>query len=74
MAAESAVLGVLAPGGLLSANQITVQAQLTSWSVRRAIRQLSARGLIVHAPYQARWSITQRGQHVWAVKQRRFAK
>ncbi|ATL70263.1 hypothetical protein CRH09_32840 [Nocardia terpenica] len=73
MAAESAVLGVLAPGGLLSANQITAQAQLTSWSARRAIRQLSARGLIMHAPYQARWSITQRGQQVWSIKHRRFA-
>ncbi|ATL67873.1 hypothetical protein CRH09_18420 [Nocardia terpenica] len=73
MAAESAVLGVLAPGGLLTCSQITKQANLTSWTARRAIGQLSARGLIMHAPYQARWSITQRGQRVWSIKHRRFA-
>ncbi len=70
---EVAILGVLAPGGLFTASQIMQRAHLTSWSVRRALVQLSARGLIMHAPYQAKWSITARGQHVWATKQRRFA-
>jgi hypothetical protein len=32
--AEAAVLGLLAPGGMLTAGQITQQAQLTSWSAR----------------------------------------
>ncbi|NQE91461.1 hypothetical protein [Nocardia terpenica] len=70
-AAESAVLGVLTPGGLLTADQIMQQAQLTSWSARRAIKQLESRGLIMATPYQARWSITPRGQAAWRSKGRR---
>jgi DNA-binding IclR family transcriptional regulator len=61
-AAECAVLDVLAPGGLLTAGQIIVQAQVTSWSARRAIGSLSSRGLIMVNPHRARWSITPRGR------------
>lgn len=70
--AEHAVLSLLEPGGLLGVRQIAEQAQLTTWTARHTIRNLSARGLIMHAPYQARWSITPRGQKVWSIKQRRF--
>lgn len=59
--AESAVLGVLAPGGMLTRRQITEQAQLTSWSARRAIGRLCSRGLIMPTLNRARWSITARG-------------
>ncbi|MEV5834970.1 hypothetical protein [Nocardia sp. NPDC052112] len=59
--AKSAVLSVLAPGGMLSASQITAQARLTTWTARRAIGHLSACGLIMASPYQARYSITPRG-------------
>ncbi|MEG8182081.1 MarR family transcriptional regulator [Nocardia terpenica] len=65
--AESEVLGVLAPGGLLTAGQIAAQAQLTSWAARRAIGQLESRGLIMANPYQARWSITPRGRNLVSV-------
>ncbi|WP_433621736.1 hypothetical protein [Nocardia sp. CA-120079] len=61
-AAETAVLDVLAPGGLLTAGQIMQQGQLTNWSARRAIGRLSDRGLIVTTPHRARWSITPRGR------------
>ncbi|MBF6299141.1 MarR family transcriptional regulator [Nocardia amamiensis] len=67
-AAETAVLAVLAPGGMLTATQITQQAQLTGWSVRRAIGQLEGRGLIMCVPYASRWAITPRGRSVWATK------
>lgn len=60
--AESAVLGVLAPGGMLTAGQITTQAELTGWAARRAIGQLAARGLIVANAGKAQWSITARGR------------
>ncbi|MEV0360200.1 hypothetical protein AB0H71_29505 [Nocardia sp. NPDC050697] len=59
--AETAVLSVLAPGGMLTAAQIQRDAQLTGWGARRAIGQLESRGLIVAARYSARWSITPRG-------------
>ncbi|MGV9837076.1 hypothetical protein ACWDUL_23200 [Nocardia niigatensis] len=71
--AEAAVLGVLAPGGMLTAAQITEQAQITGWSTRRAIGQLESRGLITATPYGARWSITPRGRAAWATKFRRYA-
>lgn len=71
--AEHAVLSLLEPGGLLSVCQIAEQARLTTWTARHTIRHLSARGLIVAVPYEARWSITQRGQQVWSIKHRRFA-
>ena len=61
-AAETAVLAVLAPGGLLTADQIIRQAELTGWSARRAIGQLESRGLIMALPHVARWSITPRGR------------
>lgn len=71
--AETAVLTVLVPGGLLSAAQITRDAQLTSWSARRAIGQLESRGLIMATPRAARWSITPRGRVAWTNSSRRYA-
>lgn len=71
--AETAVLTVLAPGGLLTAAQITRDAQLTSWSARRAIGQLESRGLIMATPHAARWSITPRGRSAWVTQFRRYA-
>jgi hypothetical protein len=62
LVADAAVLGVLAPGGLLTTAQITTQAQLTSWAARRAISRLSHRGLIMPTPCRARWSITPCGE------------
>ncbi|WP_454198286.1 hypothetical protein [Nocardia sp. Marseille-Q1738] len=59
--AETAVLAVLAPGGMFTADQITREAQLTEWIARQAIGQLESRGLIMATPYAARWSITPRG-------------
>ncbi|MBF6330072.1 hypothetical protein [Nocardia transvalensis] len=66
VAAETAVLAVLAPGGMLTASRITAQAPLTNWSARRAIGQLESHGLIMRAPYQSRWSITPRSRAAWA--------
>ncbi|WP_454198482.1 hypothetical protein [Nocardia sp. Marseille-Q1738] len=72
-AAETAVLSVLAPGGLLTTAQITRDAQLTEWSARRAIGQLESRGLIMATARGSRWSITPRGRAAWVTKFRRFA-
>ncbi|WP_067462628.1 hypothetical protein [Nocardia amamiensis] len=66
--AEAAVLAVLAPGGMLTADQISRDAQLTGWSARRAIGQLESRGLIMATPHASRWSITPRGRSVWAAQ------
>ncbi|MBO0852400.1 MAG: MarR family transcriptional regulator [Nocardia sp.] len=59
--AEAAVLGVLAPGGLLSTAQIAKQTKLTAWTARRVINKLESRGLIMAVPFQARWAITSHG-------------
>ncbi|ATL65300.1 hypothetical protein [Nocardia terpenica] len=61
-AAESAVLNVLAPGGMLTAQQISNQAELTGWATRHAIEQLAQRGLIMPVAHRSRWSITARGR------------
>jgi len=61
IAAQTAALGILAPGGMLTADQITAQAGLGGWAARRAIGGLSAHGLIMPTRYDARWSITPRG-------------
>ncbi|BDT98822.1 MULTISPECIES: MarR family transcriptional regulator [Nocardia] len=71
--AEAAVLGVLAPGGMLTADQISREAQLTRWSTRRVIGQLESRGLIMATAHGSRWSVTPRGRAAWATKFRRFA-
>ncbi|GAB2534561.1 hypothetical protein GCM10027167_44390 [Nocardia heshunensis] len=71
--AEAAVLCVLAPGGMLTAAQISEQAQITGWSTRRAIGQLESRGLIMATPHASRWSITPRGRVAWSTKFRRYA-
>lgn len=70
--AEAAVLGVLAPGGMLTAIEISEQAQITGWSTRRAIGQLESRGLVIAAPNTSRWSITPRGRAAWSTKFRRY--
>lgn len=72
--AEAAVLGVLAPGGMLTAAQISEQARITGWSTRRAIGQLESRGLVMAAPCASRWSITPRGRAAWTTKFRRYAR
>lgn len=61
-AAQSVVLNILRPGGLLSAVQIQRQAQLTGWSTRNALARLQARGLIVAIPYKGCWQISERGR------------
>ncbi|MEG8177779.1 helix-turn-helix domain-containing protein [Nocardia terpenica] len=71
--AETAVLGVLVPGGMLTVDQIAQQAQLTNWSARRAVTQLASRGLVMVTPHRARWSITPRGRAAWAAKSRRYS-
>ncbi|MEU1429316.1 helix-turn-helix domain-containing protein [Nocardia sp. NPDC005746] len=71
--AEAAVLGVLAPGGMLTAAQISEQAQITGASTRRAIGQLESRGLVMAASHASRWSITPRGRAAWVTKFRRYA-
>lgn len=67
-AAETAILAVLAPGGMLTAEQISRSARLTRWSTHRAIGQLESRGLITATPYAPRWSITPRGRRAWGAK------
>ncbi len=61
-AAQSVVLSILRPGGLLSEVQIQRQAQLTGWSTRNALARLQARGLIVAIPYKGCWQISDRGR------------
>jgi hypothetical protein len=46
---------------MLTARQITKQAQLTSWSARRMIAQLAGRSLVLATRHRARWSITSCG-------------
>ncbi|MBU3060326.1 hypothetical protein KO481_02155 [Nocardia sp. NEAU-G5] len=60
--AQSVVLRILHPGGLLSAVQIQRQAQLTGWSTRNALARLQARGLVVPIPYKGCWQISDRGR------------
>ncbi|MBF6465899.1 GntR family transcriptional regulator [Nocardia beijingensis] len=71
-AADFAVLGVLAPGGLLTVEQLAQQARLTSWTVRSALLRLQSRGLIMDCQHRGRWAITPRGRGEWAAKGRRF--
>ncbi|MBF6175080.1 type IV toxin-antitoxin system AbiEi family antitoxin domain-containing protein [Nocardia blacklockiae] len=65
-AAQSLVLNILRPGGLLSAVQIQRQAHLTGWSTRTALSRLQARGLIVAIPHRGCWQISDRGREVAA--------
>lgn len=60
-AADTAVLNVLAPGGILTVDQVAAQSELTAWSTRRALSRLVARGLIVRLPHRACWSLAPRG-------------
>jgi DNA-binding GntR family transcriptional regulator len=60
--AQSAILSILRPGGLLSAAQIQRQAQLTGWSTRNALARLQARGLIIACTYRGGWQISDRGR------------
>ncbi len=61
-AAALAVLGVLAPGGMLTVDQLARQTPLTKWTARQAVALLRAQGRIRACPGQARWSITPRGR------------
>ncbi|WP_433522200.1 hypothetical protein ACQPZ2_34230 [Nocardia pseudovaccinii] len=61
-AAQSVVLSILRPGGLLSAVQIQRQAQLTGWSTRSALSRLRARGLVVAISHSGCWQISERGR------------
>ncbi|WP_156769444.1 hypothetical protein [Nocardia sp. 852002-20019_SCH5090214] len=66
--AETAVLNVLAPGGLLTLEQVAAQAHLTGRATRRTLGRLMARGLIGLA-YHSRWTITQQGVRVTGGRQ-----
>lgn len=59
---EAAVLAALAPGGILTSDQIRRHAALTSWRTRQALVRLRARGLIVPDIHRARWQISARGR------------
>ncbi len=72
-AAEMAVLKILAPGGLLTCDQLAAQARQTMRTTRGAILRLQGRGLVVPTYNRARWQITARGRAVEAAKGRRFA-
>ncbi|MEC3918910.1 MarR family transcriptional regulator [Nocardia sp. CDC160] len=72
LAAEYAVLGVLAPGGLLTVDQLASNAGITTWAARAAVARLERRGLIVDAGRRGRWSITVRGRGAWVAKGSRF--
>ncbi len=60
--AELAVLDVLVPGAMLTADQIARQARLTRCRTRWAIARLERRALIVNAHDGTRWSATPRGR------------
>ncbi|WP_216896280.1 hypothetical protein [Nocardia alni] len=72
-AAQSAVLSLLRPGGLLSAAQIQRQAHLTGWSTRNTLARLQARGLIVANSCSGTWHISERGRAAAAANQRSYA-
>ncbi|ATL67192.1 hypothetical protein CRH09_14290 [Nocardia terpenica] len=72
-AAEMAVLTILAPGGLLTCDQLAAQTHQTTRSTRGAVLRLQGRGLIMPTYNRARWQITDRGRAVQATKGRRFA-
>ncbi|WP_407939561.1 MarR family transcriptional regulator [Nocardia terrae] len=72
VAADFAVLAILSVGGLMTVDQLSREAGLTSWSTRAAVARLEARGLIVDSQRQGRWQITDRGRGAWTVKGKRF--
>ncbi|MBB5911527.1 DNA-binding IclR family transcriptional regulator [Nocardia transvalensis] len=61
-AAQSVVLNILRPGGLLSAVQIQRQAQLPGWTTRSALARLQSRGLVVAIAHKGCWQISERGR------------
>lgn len=73
-AAQSVVLSILHPGGLLSAVQIQRQAQLTGWSTRNALARLQARGLVVAIPYKGCWQISDRGRAMAGESRRLYSR
>jgi DNA-binding IclR family transcriptional regulator len=60
-AAQTRILAVLRPGGLLTQHQIWKAAGLNPWTSRRAMKRLAARGLIVTGAKKGRWQITREG-------------
>lgn len=72
-ASEMAVLKILAPGGLLTCEQLAAQANQTIRATRGAVLRLQRRGLIMSTYGQAGWQITRRGRAVDATKRRRFS-
>ncbi|ATL70759.1 hypothetical protein CRH09_35840 [Nocardia terpenica] len=68
-----AVLKILAPGGLLTCDQLAAQAHQTARCTRGAVLRLQGRGLIVPTYNRARWQITDRGRAAQAAKGHRFA-
>ncbi|ATL67487.1 hypothetical protein CRH09_16040 [Nocardia terpenica] len=67
-----AVLQLLAPGGLLTCQQLAAQTHQTMRTTRGAVLRLQGRGLIMPTYSRARWQITDRGRAVEAAKGRRF--
>ncbi|MCX4095330.1 hypothetical protein [Nocardia sp. alder85J] len=59
--AETRVLDLLAPGGLLDVEQIARQAHLTGRAARTAVTTLARRGWIASPKGAARWNITTLG-------------
>lgn len=72
LAAEFAILRVLASSGSLTLAQLATQAQLTTGAARGAVARLESRGLIVAPGRGCRWEITSRGKGEWITKGRRF--
>ncbi|ATL66271.1 hypothetical protein CRH09_08720 [Nocardia terpenica] len=67
-----AVLRILAPGGLLTCDQLAAQAHQTTRTTRAAVLRLQGRGLIMPTYDRARWQITDRGRAVQKAKGCRF--
>lgn len=71
LAAEYAVLGVLAPGDPLTIDELQRRTGLTGRAVRAAVARLERRGLISGVARPGRWQITPRGRAAWVTKGRR---
>jgi len=63
---EIAVLSLLAPGGLLTAEQICRDAGLTRWIIQFALVRLSAGGFVVPCRVRVRFQISERGRRALA--------
>ncbi|ATL70818.1 hypothetical protein CRH09_36200 [Nocardia terpenica] len=67
------VLTILAPGGLLTCDQLANQTHQTMRTTRAAVLRLHRRGLIMPTYGRARWQITDRGRTAQATKAHRFS-